>query len=296
MSILKQLLGIAPKAASDGSFSPSPLALRLATTQKTDYAPTQYPNAYQGGVWKVMMICTEERYMVMQNGKKFSTGNHPVEMLVPMLHLEQAGFEVDIYTPSGKAVKIEHWAMPAKDEAVHDIYQRYKAKFEQPASLQDFVQNEMQNNNSYMALFFPGGHGAMLGLPDNEDVGDLIYWAHQRDIYILAICHGPAALLSANRQADGNPFVFSGYKMAVFPDALDKKTPWMGYMPGHMPWYLGERLSTLGVDIINSNANGTCYHDRKLITGDSPNAANKFGHLAASALLKSVNASASMGS
>jgi len=29
----------------------------------------------------------------MKNGKKFSTGNHPVEMLVPMLHFKKAGFE-----------------------------------------------------------------------------------------------------------------------------------------------------------------------------------------------------------
>ena len=41
------------------------------------------------------------------NGKKFSTGNRPVEMLLPMLHLKNAGFNIDIVTPSGKPVKIE---------------------------------------------------------------------------------------------------------------------------------------------------------------------------------------------
>lgn len=51
----------------------------------------------------------------MENGKKFSTGNHPIEMLAPMLHLEQAGFEIGIYTPTGDSVKIEMWAMPEED-------------------------------------------------------------------------------------------------------------------------------------------------------------------------------------
>ena len=31
--------------------------------------------------------------MKMQNGKLFSTGNHPIEALVPMLHLKNAGFD-----------------------------------------------------------------------------------------------------------------------------------------------------------------------------------------------------------
>ena len=31
-------------------------------------------------------------------------------------------------------------------------------------------------------------------------------------------------------------FLYEGYKMAVFPDSVDKKTPMIGYLPGHMPW------------------------------------------------------------
>jgi D-lactate dehydratase / protein deglycase len=60
-------------------------------------------------------------------------------------------------------------------------------------------------------------------------------------------------------------------------------------MPGHMPWYFGKRLKELGVDIINKKANGTCHRDRKLITGDSPNAANKLDKMAAEALLSEVS-------
>jgi molecular chaperone Hsp31 and glyoxalase 3 len=40
--------------------------------------------------------------MKMQNGKLFSTGNHPVEALLPMRHLRNAGFKFDIATPTGK--------------------------------------------------------------------------------------------------------------------------------------------------------------------------------------------------
>ena len=107
---IRKLFGIAPKIENDGSFSPSPVALRLATKSKTNYDHKVYPNPYKGSQPKVLMVCCEENNMTMKNGKRFFTGNHPVEMFVPMLHLEQAGFEIDIYTPTGKPAEIEMWA------------------------------------------------------------------------------------------------------------------------------------------------------------------------------------------
>ncbi len=293
MSIIKKILGIAPKLESDGSYSPSPLALKLATKSKTDYDHKVYPNAYKGGKARVLMVCSDQRHMTMENSKLFSTGNHPVEMLVPMLHLEQAGFDIDIYTATGDSVKIEMWAMPEEDEAVSALYQKHKTHFENPHSLIDFVQHSMNDESPYVAVYLPGGHGAMLGLPENKDLEKVIHWAHQKDKYMLAICHGPAALLAAglsldkglDKNSDKDAFIYHGYKVAVFPDSVDKMTPKVGYMPGHMPWYFGEKLEALGVEIINKKAEGNCHQDRKLITGDGPQAANKFGTMAANALL-----------
>ncbi len=285
----RKLLGTAPKLESDGSFSPSPLAIKMATKSQTDYDHRTYPNPYQGKRNKVLMICCDEDNMTMDNGKRFSTGNHPVEMMVPMLHLEQAGFDIDIYTLTGKPAKIEMWAMPNGDEAVNAIYQKYKPHFESPLSLSDFVSNSMNDDSPYIAAFIPGGHGAMLGLPESRDLEALIHWVHQSDKYMLAICHGPAALLAANLSGDKSDFPYRGYKVAVFPDSLDKMSPLFGYLPGPMPWYFGKKLQDLGVDIINKKANGSCHQDRKLITGDSPDAANAFGIMAAEALLSGSN-------
>ncbi len=277
-----------PTSTEDGAFSPSPLALKLATSSTTDFDNTSYENKYTGNK-KVLMICTEERNMIMANGKKFSTGNHPVEMMLPMLHLRNAGFDIDIVTPTGKPVKIEMWAMPEEDEDVKAIYSEYKQQFENPKNLSDFVENAMDNNSDYIAIYIPGGHGAMLGLPKNKDLNKLIHWSYDKDLFMLAICHGPAALLAANLDSDKDSFVYKGYKIAAFPDAVDEQTPMIGYMPGKMPWKFGEKLNNLGVTIINQEADNTCYVDRKLITGASPQAANDFGKLAATELLKDVN-------
>ena len=74
-------------------------------------------------------------------------------------------------------------------------------------SLEDFVANSMTNDTPYIAVYLPGGHGAMLGLPENSNLGELLRWAHRRNLFTLAICHGPAALLAAEEQG-GNSTKF----------------------------------------------------------------------------------------
>ncbi|HGE8384115.1 TPA: hypothetical protein ACGD7W_001116 [Serratia marcescens] len=117
-----------PDVAEDNAFFPSPYSLSQYTSSKTDFAGASYPNAYRGGKWKVLMIASQERYLLMQNGKFFSTGNHPVEMLLPMHHLDLAGFEIDIATPSGDPVKLEMWAFPQEDDAVKATYEKYRSQ------------------------------------------------------------------------------------------------------------------------------------------------------------------------
>ena len=282
MSILRKLFRAAPTPNDDGAFKPSPMALKLATSATTDYDGGAYEKPYEGEKRRILMVCTEERNMVMANGKKFSTGNHPVEMALPMLHLLSAGFEIDIVTPTGASAKIEMCAMPNDDKNVKKLYQDFADAFKSPGSLADFVAKSMTDENPYAAIFLPGGHGAMLGLPANSDLGKLLRWAHVQNLYTLALCHGPAALLAAD---DGTGFIYKGYKIAAFPDAVDKQTPMIGYMPGHMPWKFGEKLNELGVTIVNAKADNSCFLDRRLITGASPKAANDFGRLAAETLL-----------
>lgn len=55
-----------------------------------------------------------------------------------------------------------------------------------------------------------------------------------------------------------------------------------------MTWFYGERLEKLGIEILNKDVSGACHIDRKLITGDSPLAANEFGKIGARALVENV--------
>ena len=283
--MFKKLLGLTSTLESDGSYSPSKFALKMGTSDTTDYENISYEK-YQGNKSKILVICTEQKNMKMENGKLFSTGNHPVETLVPMLHLKNAGFEFDIVTPTGKPVVLEMWAFPEKDEHVRAIYNEYQSSFEQPKSLKVFVETSLDELTDYAAVYVPGGHGAMLGLPEDENVGKVLHWAHNNDLFTIALCHGPAALLSS--ALNGQAFVFDGYNMAVFPDSVDKMTPKIGYLPGKMPWWVGKKLNKLGANIVNTKADKTVCVDRKLISGASPLASNELGKLAAQTLLKAL--------
>ena len=281
--MLKKMLGIAPQLENDGSYIPSKIALKLATVKKTDYKSEPYQK-YEGNKSKILVLFTEQQTMKMQNGTLFSTGNHPVEALVPMLHLQNVGFEFEIYTPTGKPVVFEMWAFPSKDNEVLAIYNELKLKFEKPNSLQGFVTNTENLAANYAAVFIPGGHGAMLGIPEDENVGRTLNWAHENNLYTISICHGPGALLATTLK--NKSFIYEGYKMAVFPDSVDKMTPKIGYLPGQMPHGLSEKLKSLGANVVNTKADNTVCIDRNLITGASPLASNQLGRLAANTLLK----------
>lgn len=284
--MIKKLLGLAPQLESDGSYRPSKVALRLATADKTDFENVTYTQ-YKGDRSKVLVIFTEQKNMKMKNGKLFSTGNHPVESLLPMLHLKNAGFDFEIATPTGQPVVFEMWAMPQKDKHVMGFYNEYQASFEKPKDLREFVDSSLSRAESYAAVFIPGGHGAMLGIPEDRNVGAVLSWAHENDLFTISLCHGPGAFLSTT--LNDQEFMYKGYKMAVFPDSVDRQTPMIGYLPGHMPWALSAKLEELGAILVNTKSDNTTQVDRKLITGASPLAANELGKLAANTLLSALN-------
>ena len=289
MSILPLSKEPQPDQAEFNAFFPSKFALEQFTSPRSDLKDADYAQPYQG-TRRILVIGVDERYLKMENGTLFSTGNHPIETLVPMYHLHKAGFEFDIATVSGNPMKFEFWAMPTKDEAITGLHEAYLDHFQNPLRLSDVVRN-LGANGDYVAVFIPGGHGPLVGLPFSDDVAAILHWALEKDRHIVSICHGPAALLALSKQDVAGSFPFAGYTITAFPDASDRMIPDIGYMPGHLTWQFGEKLKALGVTIANSEPDDSTRKDRKLLTGASPLAANALGKLAAETLLSEVAAS-----
>ncbi len=199
MSILPFSKEPEPDKAEYNAFFPSNYALWKYTTSVSNLDDADYPQPYQGSR-RILVLGVDERYLEMDNGTLFSTGNHPVETLVPMYHLHQAGFQFDIATPAGNPMKFEFWAMPKEDEAITGFHQRLLEQFQKPLRLADVVAG-LGPNSDYAAVFIPGGHGPLIDLPFSADVASVLRWALDADRHIVAICHGPAALLALAKEA-----------------------------------------------------------------------------------------------
>ncbi len=286
MNPMKRLVGMAPTPDETGrGYIPSPLGRLLGVAKKSGFEPVDFAGRADDGDQKILVLCTEDRYFEMTNGALFSTGQNAQETAVPLMHLGAAGFDFDVVTPTGAPAVIEEWSVPSKDEAVLRFLSDHRAAFDRPLSLRDLIdQGALDDDSPYVALFLPGGHGAMVGLPEDPNVGALIRWVEASDRYLVAVCHGPAAMLAATIDHEG-PHPYAGYDMAAFPDSLDQRSPSLGYLPGHLPWLQCERLEAHGIRIVNDKADGTTHVDRRLYSGDSPKACDQLGKQVAEALL-----------
>ena len=270
------------KLNAKGTYDPSPFTLFAATSSKSDYKAVAPQNGRYMGNKPILVVCTDEGDMKMENGKVFNTGNHPIEMFVPMLHFREAGFKFDIATSTGNPVVLEMWAYPSKDENVKNIHEEVRTMMEKPKCI-----SNISNLDAYSAIFIPGGHGCMINLPSNVALGKLLNIAHGRSLPIVTLCHGPSALLSTSLPGTGTTeCAFKGYKVMCFTDKTDAFTPSIGYLPGKMPWKCEETLRGKGVEVVNKSEKGATLQDRELITGDSPKAAQNLGKLAAPLVVK----------
>lgn len=286
--MIKRLFGIAPTKEENGKgYIPSPIGRKFGVDKVSGYKKTDFGGKKYTGDKKVLVLCTEERYFEMTNGRHFSTGNNVQETMVPLLHLVNAGFDFDVVTPTGKPAILEEWSVPQKDNAVLKFRSENQAKFDYPVSLKNLLENNRLNQDSeYIALFLPGGHGSMLGLPEDKNVGTLLRWVKESDKHLVAVCHGPAAMIAKDSKNRPNPY--NGYKMVAFPDKFDKQSPSLGYLPGQLPWFQCEALAKEGITVINDKITGATHIDRKLISGDSPKACDELGRITVDALFKEL--------
>lgn len=137
--------------------------------------------------------------------------------------------------------------------------------FQHPVALSSLTDAEL---SQFDAVFAPGGHGPMVDLAENPDVGRLLAALQAKRAPIAALCHGPAMLLAAPERADGL-WLFDGYRMTAFTDEEEDQTE-----PGllGLAWLLDVALKNAGAVFDDGPAAWVSHVvvDRNLVTGQNP--------------------------
>ena len=209
---------------------------------------------------KVLFVLTSHSELG-NTGKK--TGFWVEEFAAPYYLMADEGVDVTIASPKGGQPPID----PKSEEpdAQTEATKRYysdKALKEKIANTQKL--SEM-NAEDFDAVFYPGGHGPMWDLYDDEDSISLIqdFWSAGKPV--AAVCHAPSALLNV-KDENGDPLV-KGKKVTGFTNSEEEGVK----LTDVVPYLLEDELKAKGGKY-SSGSDWSAYvvKDGMLITGQNP--------------------------
>lgn len=213
---------------------------------------------------KILIIMSAADTWERTDGSRYPTGYWAEEVAAPHEKFVEAGFTVDFASPGGVLQPLDaHSADPAVagPDCAHHVAHAERA-------LREFgplLKLDEVDVADYVAVVLPGGHGPVVDLHQDQDLGRLLTAADASGTLIGAVCHGPAGLLSAV-DPEGR-WLFAGRRMAAFTDEEERL---FGTADG-APWLLASRLRERGA----LHSGGPAYQahtvsDGTLFTGQNP--------------------------
>lgn len=200
------------------------------------------------------------------------TGLWLEEFAVPYLAAVEAGITVTVASPQGGPVPLDPKTEP--DEKQREQWARPLEALRHSVTLAS-VQNE-----TFDAIFIPGGHGPMVDLARDATLHALVARHDAAVKVIAAVCHGPAALVHA-RRADGQPF-FQGRRATGFTNAEE----FLARLKDVVPFLLEDEMKAAGADFHSALLPMLSHveEDGNLITGQNPNSSEAVAEALVAAL------------
>jgi putative intracellular protease/amidase len=224
---------------------------------------------------KVLIVLTSHDQLG-DTGKK--TGFWLEEFASPYYHLKDAGVQVTLASPRGGHPPLD----PKSHES--DFHTDDTRRFDDDQAAQDKLANtaklaEMKVED-FDAVFYPGGHGPLWDLHNDNDSIALIEEFIAAGKPVATVCHAPAVLLKAKDQ-NGDPLV-KGKKVTGFSNSEEAGVE----LTDVVPYLVEDQLIAMGglyqkVEDWNSLA----VVDGLIITGQNPGSSAAV----AESLLKALN-------
>ncbi|KAI5461735.1 class I glutamine amidotransferase-like protein [Mariannaea sp. PMI_226] len=185
--------------------------------------------------------------------------------------------ELTVVSPAGGATQVDPHSvqMFGEDPECKKFFAEKKHIWEQTLPLADFVGKASE----FDAVFYPGGHGPMFDLINDENSIKVISEFYNQGKPVAALCHGSIVFVNVN--INGEPLL-KGRKATGFSN---EEETIVGMTP-HMPVLLEDEIQRVG-GIYSKAAEPWGDHvlvDGQVITGQNPGSA----HSIAKALLKAL--------
>jgi putative intracellular protease/amidase len=214
----------------------------------------------------LLLVLTGADHWTLDDGTRHPTGFWAEELVTPMRVFRDAGVDVTIATPGGVRPTVDETSLGEAGAGGEEQAAEMRGELDALADQLDSpAKLEEQSPEDYDGVFVPGGHGPMEDLATSPELGRLLQTMLDDDKVVAAVCHGPAALLSATRP-DGT-WALAGRKLAGFTN--DEET--QGGLADRAPWLLEDRIREAGGELESGPAwQPFAVVDDNLVTGQNP--------------------------
>lgn len=209
---------------------------------------------------KILMVLTSHSAMENTDNK---TGVWLGEFTDPYYEFIDAGYTVTLASPKGGRPPVD--PMSELTENITGSNRRFQEDEVAKAAFSQTTVLNLIDAADYDGVFYPGGHGPIWDLAVDNNSGILILAFLDAGKPVCAVCHGPAALLSAELQRPG---WLRGKTLAAFSNTEET----MVGRSGNVPYLLQTRLEELGAEVKTALVPFLSHveQDGLLITGQNP--------------------------
>ncbi|KAF4970861.1 hypothetical protein FSARC_2227 [Fusarium sarcochroum] len=223
---------------------------------------------------KVLVVLTSQAKM--NNGNP--TGWYLPELAHPYYDLVNAGVEIVTASPAGGVAPLDQGSveMFKGDEESVKFLNEKKQVWEETRPLKEFLGKASE----YDAVFYPGGHGPMFDLVNDETSIKLIEEFYKAGKPVSAVCHGPIVFTQV--KIDGKPLL-EAREATGFSNSEEDAVQ----LTSAMPVLLEDEIKRVGGKYVKGDDwSEKLAVDGLVITGQNPASAHAVGK----AILKAIGA------
>ena len=223
---------------------------------------------------KILMVLTSHDTLGA-TGRK--TGFWLEELAAPYYAFQEAGAEITLASPLGGQPPLD----PKSNEPANqtDATRRFEADADAMAQVASTVKLGGVSQDQFDAVFYPGGHGPLWDLAEDETSITLIEGFLAAEKPIAFVCHAPGVLRHV-KTAEGRPLI-EGKKVTGFANSEEDGVG----LTDIVPFLVEDELKAKG-GIYSRGPDWGSYvtQDGLLITGQNPGSSTATAHALIDAL------------